>query len=174
MSYISANYNISFLGEIDNMERKNMIAGLLKRIDEFDVNNFDDRLRVQKIIFLMQTILGHKFKFPYTLYVHGPYSPKLSDLFYGFKDTLQFKTVKFKDGTNEDNFKEFIAIIQDFSNDRLMLELVSTLAYINKNLNIHDEKEMLTKLKSIKPSYKENIYTQALNYYKELAKFKNK
>ena len=51
----------------------------LKALGDFkpSVGNFEDRLKIQKIIYLLE-LKGVKMDFNYSLYVRGPYSPDLT------------------------------------------------------------------------------------------------
>jgi uncharacterized protein YwgA len=149
----------------NDMDRERATAGLLKRIDTFNVNSFSDRLRVQKIIFLLYSLLGLKQNYPYTMYVRGPYSPALTKDFYEIKDTNLFKPAHFLDENVEKKFKIFIEQIKPISKDDNILELLATLSYIENNIGLATKKEMISKLKIVKPDYPERTYESIYTLY---------
>lgn len=65
-------------GEVwsDMRERLTKIAAIEKQFD-CGVNSFDDRLVLQKVVYLLET-LGMKLGYRYNWYIHGPYSPALA------------------------------------------------------------------------------------------------
>lgn len=47
----------------------------------FDIDEFDDRLRMQKLVYLAGKF-GFDHGYSYNMYLHGPYSPELADDYY--------------------------------------------------------------------------------------------
>jgi uncharacterized protein YwgA len=110
----------------------------LKALDfKVDVDRFDDRLMVQKIVFLLQ-LKGIKTKYSFGMHVRGPYSPYLTDSLYEHKKEFEHLESKSRLSTVEkDDLDEFKAIFGDNLKPGI-LEVASSYAYYaygNERLN---------------------------------------
>ncbi len=45
-------------------------------------SSFDDRVLIQKIVYLIKTLANMPLNIHFSLYHHGPYSPKLAEIYY--------------------------------------------------------------------------------------------
>lgn len=67
-------------------DRRGRLADLLVTLEEtldwdFDVDDFEDRLRIQKYVFLADAF-GVDPEYDYGIHLYGPYSPDLADDYY--------------------------------------------------------------------------------------------
>jgi len=115
------------------------------------VDNFQDKLVIQKVIYLLQ-LKGIKTGFEYGLYIHGPYSPELTKKLYEHRKELeQLKTSEHlnKKETNMVNeLKELLGLKPS------LLEVAATYAYFA--FQQHDDPiTALKKVRTLKPFYSE-------------------
>ncbi|MGC9108605.1 MAG: hypothetical protein ACP5IE_10520, partial [Infirmifilum sp.] len=76
----------------DDMDSLDIVLAILKYAKpdfHLDVkNSFDDRLRLQKYVFIMEKLnldLGYSFN----MYLRGPYSPALAIDYYNYSDNIK-------------------------------------------------------------------------------------
>ena len=105
-------------------------------------SDLDFRIKVQKFVFLAK-YFGWNNSYSYNLYVHGPYSPSLSDDYYS-NDLFKYTPLEIS-GFNLASFKEFI-------NGKSInyLESATTILYKNYNKTKTSD-EAIRKLAKIKP-----------------------
>lgn len=103
------------------MERKENLAKIvnsLKKVGfDFKVNYFNNRLKLQKYIFLLRRY-GIDLGYSYNYYIRGPYSPELADDYYNLPEV---------DGELELP-EDFLRLIKDKS--ERWLELASSLVMV--------------------------------------------
>lgn len=146
------------------MERNELIGGLLKRIGNYSVHEWEHRIIVQKIIYILQKGLKENFGYNFKWYLRGPYSSDLADDFYKFKDTNTLSGAKYKDDAVDQRFKNFVNAIHDYNNNPDVLELTASLFYICNDGALGDE-SLLVKLKNLKPYMDDNVYQEAIALY---------
>jgi hypothetical protein len=105
-------------------------------IKEFDLTRtqFDERVRVQKILYLLQSFGIVNLGYGFSWYKHGPYSQDLVyDAYEVFKDKDNYrektKTYCFNKSTNE-KIKQFRTAFGSILNDPKNLELVASIRFI--------------------------------------------
>jgi len=144
-----------------------------------DMAEFSNRLRLQKIIYLLQSS-DVSLGFGFSWYVKGPYSPELTKALYEIyqNDTIfeESKNIMFKDhDAIVTKLKKFNDILGEDRNNITYLEVLASLHYINKvvfsgrgNLN-----ELRLRLLEAKPSLETipNIETIIEKAYGNLSKF---
>lgn len=123
--------------------------------------DFQDRLRYQKIVYLMQNF-GLSLGYGYSWYVRGPYSPDLTkDLFTISNDPSIFshgRDLKFKEeAAVVSKIGAFKKILGEDLKDPLFLEVLASMVFIKK---AHREKklgndELKTLLLTLKPRLKQ-------------------
>ena len=123
--------------------------------------NFDDRLICQKKIFLLQS-LGTDLGYIFNWYVHGPYSPALTNYIYNNLDVLS--TNDFSGYRLSESAEKNIDSVNILLNDRRpdlgeasWYELLASLLYIIKNKQswgiAPDNSELFDVLIKQKPQY---------------------
>lgn len=130
----------------------NILGGLIKRIyPDFNLNSFENRLKLQKIIFLMRSHdldLGYN----YNLYMRGPYSVSLTRDAFLIEDWNIIEETIFTDQDTEERFTTFINKITPYKNNTKWLEIASTLLLI-KSLKDPNDKQLIKECNEIKKDY---------------------
>ena len=73
-----------------NRDRKDLLKSFISFLEssgifEFDVEDFESRLRLQKYVYLAK-IFGFDLGYLFNLYIYGPYSSELANDYYSLKD----------------------------------------------------------------------------------------
>jgi len=128
------------------------LLGILTNFGESDVRNFQDRLRLQKIVCLLQGLgvpLGYKFSW----YFHGPYSRDLArDMFRGQGPKHQTRTLRFTDPQYETILRRAMSMVGRV--DTRGLELLASLYYLSaKELPELGREQLLEELVKRKPKF---------------------
>jgi uncharacterized protein YwgA len=118
------------------MNRVDALGGLLKRIGNFDPSafqsNFNDRLILQKTIYLMQKsnlFIGYHYNY----YLRGPYSPALTRDTYELLNRFdRIPLVQFDDSEDEERFKLFLSFIKPHLKDHTWLEKIASILFLLK------------------------------------------
>jgi uncharacterized protein YwgA len=109
--------------------------------NNFDMNEFDDRLKLQKMVYLMKSKdlnLGYAFN----LYLYGPYSPDLTKDGFQISQVCEYgnlNKIGFEDVDKDEKFLEFISKIGEKKDDLEWLEIVSSYLFIKNNMNLSDD-----------------------------------
>ena len=129
---------------------------------EFDIvgngdKRFTNRLKLQKYVFLAKH-LGMPFRYPYGLYLYGPYSSELAADYYALargsgKDGRASVTTP--DGFRKDDFLKAIR------NDPKWLEIAVTI--IDRNEHIKGRASLMEKVCRIKSGFNEKFITGVLS-----------
>ncbi|MGB9762639.1 MAG: hypothetical protein ACPLW7_01275 [Minisyncoccia bacterium] len=89
--------------------------------NEWLINNFDIRLKIQKIVYLLKYITK-EFNYDFSLYLRGPYSPELAKDYFSITDENIYGNPKQVLSNNSIN------IVNDLkSKDNIWLEVASTI-----------------------------------------------
>lgn len=125
-------------------KRLQLLGGILKSIDNFDMSTFQGRLIFQKTVYLLQAFriyLGYSF----SLYLHGPYSPDLTRDGFEMKDKIKhIPKSKFQHDVMEKNFKRFLSFIENFKDNPNHLEILASL-HLFKRLFPNESKDQIIK-----------------------------
>ena len=140
------------------MERQVVDLGfILKQFPDFkfSMGSFDDRLRLQKFVYLLQTFdiyLGYDFSW----YIRGPYCSTLATCGFGLVEIYNRipddEKVKFVNSSVQDNFKTFSKFIAGKEHDADYLEIAASLHYL-KSLGMYSDDQVLEKVKNKRPSF---------------------
>ncbi len=114
-----------------------VLAGLLKRIGNFDPSrfawDFDQRLILQKTVYLLQRAAGIELDYHYNWYLRGPYSPTLARDAYRMIDLFEPATQRrFVKDESEGRFERFIEWLQPNAQDARWLELAASSLYLKR------------------------------------------
>jgi len=93
---------------------------------EFDVEEFDDRFRMQKYVFLADAF-GFEHEYDYNIHLHGPYSPPLAEDYY--EDGLDEMTPS-ASGLNSFDHDEFVELVED--REKEWLEVAATIKSLHR------------------------------------------
>lgn len=147
--------------------------------DKLDISKFDERLKIQKIIYLLQ-YSGLSLGYGYNWYVRGPYSPGLTQTIYSISEDESIfeesKNLRFHDHDDiVSNLDDFKVKLGEKINDVNYLEVLASLHYINKVTfsGKGSEKNLKKKLREAKPSLYtlSNINQLVDDAYADLKKF---
>lgn len=121
-----------------------VLGGLLKRAyPNFDMLSFDNRLKLQKYVYLMQAF-GLNIGYNFFVYLHGPYCPELTRAAYQMPDFREIKLVRFKEADTEEKFKTFLKFFSPHKNDTVWLEIAASL-HIFKHILPNASKDQIIK-----------------------------
>lgn len=119
-----------------------VIGGILKRVyPNFNIDSFSNRLKLQKIIYLLQ-IYGINLGYSFSWYLHGPYSQDLTKDAYQIEDFSKIKEVGFEDQFIENKFKQFTDKLGDNKEDGFWLEIAASI-HLLKKLYPNKSKELI-------------------------------
>lgn len=139
------------------MENKvDALGGLLKRIGNFDPNdfksNFNDRLILQKTIYLMEHF-GLNIGYYFSWYLRGPYSPALArDAYEIAKTYSEIPLAKFANPAKEERFCKFLSFIKPFSHNHADLERIASTHFLCKKYPDLSPLEVYLKIRAKIPS----------------------
>ena len=150
-------------------------------LDMPDMSTFDNRLKFQKIIYLLQSS-GMSLGYGYNWYVKGPYSSPLAHDLFELEDNSEiYDEIRQKRFKNHDQIvdklNEFKNFLGDGMNDAKYLEVLASIHYINETTfsgnGSYDE--LKKALLNAKPSLKtvEGIDDTISEAYKKLQEFNN-
>ena len=117
------------------MERQAIDLGLILRHFEIDfsMDRFDDRLKLQKFIYLLHVFdiyLGYEFSW----YLRGPYCSLLATNGFALADVYDkfpLRKTKFEDPQVQHRFKKFQEFIKNKEDDMNFLEITASLHRLN-------------------------------------------
>lgn len=124
-----------------------VLGGILKRIyNNFDMEYFSDRLKLQKVIYLLQQCginLGYSFSF----YIYGPYSTELARDAFQIQDFSKVQPVGFEDKSIEEKFKQFLEKINPYKDNTLWLEIASSIHALKKIYPLETKNKIIRRIK---------------------------
>ena len=109
---------------------------LVKDIDNFNMGDFDGRLRLQKTIQLLQSF-GIDLGYRYNWYLRGPYCPELAKD--GFKldgviRNIPDMTPGFRRAEDNAHYADFKDFIKDKKDDPDLLEIAASMCFLRNQL----------------------------------------
>lgn len=146
-------------------ERSSFLLGIFNTIGErIDINSFNGRLRVQKIVYLLQ---GHPefrkyLRFHFSMYFHGPYSPELAFVYYNeLKGTTPARVLLSKEAL------DYATEITSMSTEDL--EILATLAEAMRvNRGRADDEEIVDMVHELKPIFSREKISELLDHLRYL------
>ena len=136
------------------MEKEDLIS--ISDIKKDDDIGFDTRFHIQKCMFIAQHLgLNHDYEF--NLYLHGPYSPTLSEEYYD----ITVNDVKNSSDIELDFRKEDVLNIMKYSDD--WLEVATTLIDIKNDNDIVDDVSLIERTSIVKHLYPDEYIRDVFN-----------
>jgi uncharacterized protein YwgA len=137
-----------------------LLSGIWNNIGSPNMEFFNDRLLLQKKVFLLQE-LGVKLGYRFNLYIHGPYSRDLATD--GYRINTMVNSSKGKKEIVIDNsaFKKLADLEKNHKNDFLWFELLATITYLRNRLK--KNKEYIKEYISDKKPYVFNLFEEGYN-----------
>ena len=115
------------------------------------INEFQDRLIIQKMVYLLQ-LKGLKTNYRYNLYVRGPYSPQLTSEIYAHKNKLERlelpATLSLNESKAINSFNELFSELKPS-----ILEIAATYSFFAFGSAPQDALTALKNVKKMKPFY---------------------
>jgi hypothetical protein len=121
---------------------------------DFNVNFFNDRLKVQKYVFLAK-FLGWNHNYHYNLYIRGPYCSELADDYYNL-DNLEL----YKSPINSLDQEKFVSLV--YGKSIHWLEASSTMMSLYHNYQYQFKGNYGSKLIETTHNLKPNIPIETL------------
>lgn len=124
---------------------------------DFDVDDFNDRLEMQKMIYLLQNMGINVGNYSYFWYKHGPYSQTLQNDILSLRDSSNMPNIKISFSEYANNVIKRLknAFLKKGSNysEAAWVECLGSLFYIRESLlpSNADDNTILNKLKELKP-----------------------
>jgi len=154
-------------------ERENEIIRFLNAVTDVSLENFDDRLKLQKLTYLAREI-GLECRYAFSWYVHGPYSPSLTRVLFTADEMGELVNENVKLTTKEEtifsNLKQLLG--KDFDNARI-LELMASVWYMlpEGELSSGSKSQIISFLRKEKPSFQRTEFEDAI---KKIQKFRSR
>ena len=150
-------------------EKVAYLGGILKRVGNFSMETFNDRLIFQKTVYLIQAFdiyLGYN---NFSWYVRGPYSSELTKIGFKLKDVYDElpQSGRFVEDAVEERFGEFLEFISSTKEDAEYLELLASIHWLKKKNPDKDEDTIIQFLIKRKPELKVERSEHAWNDLKQ-------
>lgn len=146
---------------------------ILNGLSTYNLDEFDDRLRLQKLVFIARK-MGYDLGYTFTWYARGPYSPSLTRMLFSAHEQGQL-IIPDVELTSDENevVRELRASLQNDIENARMLELIASVWYFLKRKNYsNEEKEILIeKIIQRKPQFTRDEVEEALD---RILRFKNR
>jgi uncharacterized protein YwgA len=128
------------------METEEAVAWLMRTLglkpkEVLDSNGIDNRLKIQKVAYLLKCLGAEDFKsFDFNLYLRGPYSPSLSSEYYALASKRDDEIKRLAQKAN-DRLRKFAGIVEWFGKyNPSQLEIASTILMFHENAKQISEK----------------------------------
>ncbi len=131
-----------------------MLGAILKRFyPTFDMLTFSNRLKLQKIVYLMKAKGGFDLEFDFNFFVYGPYSTDLARTGFRITDYASIPEVRFKDEGAETDFKNFVSFIGERKNDDRWLECASSILFLSNYTK--NKKDIIKRIENKRTKFEE-------------------
>ena len=136
---------------------------------EIDMGSFNDRKILQKVIYILQEMLGLKLDYQFIWYTYGPYSKRLTlDAFRLYNNFQHYnesaQTIFFTESAKE-KIAEFKDFVGHHITDSVWLETIASMHFIATDMlnNSKDYGQVSTKLQTEKTELIEEIASSEEN-----------
>lgn len=145
---------------------------VLESLCPIDMGRFDDRLRMQKLAFLIQEV-GGRSDFAYYWYVRGPYSPALTQALFTEREEPKPKGGPGLSDQEQELADKVRSLVHGKIGDPFELELYASVWYLapKRRLLKRDRASIATTMKRTKPYFTEE---QVANTLSEIEAFRKK
>jgi len=149
----------------DSVEmRASYLLAIFRRLGlDVKISDFDHRLKLQKIVYLLQLHpeFSRYLNYPFSMFIYGPYSPELARVYYNISDA----TVKPVEVSLSEEALDYGRRIS--SHEAVMLETMATIIEARKVNRNKPLKEILEHVEAIKP-YSRRCLEKALAEIKDI------
>ena len=154
------------------MENEKSTIRILNALTDFNLDEFNDRLRLQKIIFLARK-LGYDLGYSYNWYARGPYSPSLTRMLFSANEQEQLHIEDLQLTRDE---KEIVGQLREFLQDDVSnprsLELLASVWYFlrRRPYTRKERNDFIDKIVQLKPEYTRDEVEEA---YQRILRFRD-
>jgi uncharacterized protein YwgA len=146
-------------------QTKKLIAYLKLLGIEIKNDSFESRIKVQKLAYIIQNILGKKL-YNFNFYIRGPYSRELTNDYFSYiNDFINRKTDYEPKKDEKERLEEVKQLICSMSISQL--EIVADLIFLRNEMGLNED-EAEEKLHELRPQFKIEDIWRATNMIKEL------
>jgi len=152
-------------------EGENQVIRFLNAVTIVSLENFDDRLRLQKLTYLAREI-GLECGFAFSWYVHGPYSPSLTRVLFTAEEMGELVMDNAKLTTREaDIVSSLKQLVGDGFDNARTLELFASVWYVlpEGELSSGAKSKIVSFLMKEKSHFKRNEFEDTI---KKIQKFR--
>jgi len=147
------------------MEHEKSTIRILNALTTFSLDNFNDRLRLQKIVFIARMI-GFNLGYSFDWYVRGPYSPSLTKMLFSANEEgrLILDSVTLQDSEERivEQMRGFLR--EDISDPRILELLASVWYFVRRSSYSEDERnDLVGEIARRKPQYSREEVEMAFN-----------
>lgn len=147
------------------MESERSTIRVLNELSGFELEEFDDRLRLQKLVFLAKKI-GYDFGYTFSWYARGPYSPSLTRMLFSANEQNRLN----RDDVELNDYEiEVVDALRTFLNDDIenprALELLASVWYFLRNRRYSPEERnaLIATILQRKPQFERDEVEEAVN-----------
>ena len=138
---------------INNIMNPTQLAGLVKRAyPNFDMTNFNYRLKLQKLIYLMKASdlnLGYNFR----LHLNGPYSTMLSRDGFDMPSFEECQIIKFENIESEKKFESLLNFLKNKKDNSGIMEIIASLHLFHKLYSNKINEELILFVEEKSPKF---------------------
>lgn len=126
-----------------------ILAGIMKHFyDDFDMNEFSNRLKIQKITYLLKS-KGLNLGYDFGLYMYGPYCINLTNDAYQMVELIDFNEANKLVPSEPDKRKLFLEFVNKLKEDSRhedleWLEIASSYVFLRRNTDKDDSEIIKT------------------------------
>lgn len=133
---------------------ENRTLRILRNLGPISIDRFGDRLRLQKLAFLIQE-LGTGGPFAYYWYIRGPYSPLLTQMLYSGDELGAYEIVPELTASEWGTARKAQALMGDGIDDPTQLELYASVWYLapDRVLSAEDKDSIVARMGEEKPHF---------------------
>ena len=142
---------------------ENKTLRILRHMGPVGIDRFDDRLRLQKLAFLVQE-MGGGGPFAYYWYIRGPYSPSLTQMLHSGDELGAFEDAPELTPSEQGIAYKVQALMGSDVDDPLRLELYASVCYLapDRVLSEEDRRLIVDRIVGEKPHFGVHAVRDAL------------
>ena len=133
---------------------ENKTLRILRHMGPITIDRFSDRLRLQKLAFLIQE-MGAVGPFAYYWYIRGPYSPSLTQILYSGDELGAYEDAPELTASEQGIARKVQALMGNDVDNPLRLELYASVWYLapDRALTDEDRRSIIGRMEEEKPHF---------------------
>jgi uncharacterized protein YwgA len=145
-----------------------IVIACLKYLEVPDrISTYRGRFYTQKTAFLAKA-LGIGITYPFTVYVAGPYSPKLTCDYYANTQKVELLETNYELVQPETEILDKIKVCRGIYQNMSLMEATSTIVYLRKEAPALSDDDVFVQLKRLKPHLSDSDRLIGITRSKEL------